>query len=63
MDAAERDDAGGDRGGGRVSRVGGAYGGDAAYASKAGDHYVRGASAKAEALGLLFFIKTKRVMY
>ena len=45
----------GDRRTDGVFRVGGAYRGKAASAPKAGDHYVRGASAKAGALGLLFF--------
>ena len=52
MDAAERHDAGGDRRGRGVSGVGGADGRAAPHAEKAGDHYVRRASAKAEALGL-----------
>lgn len=55
MHAPERDDMRGDRGGDGVFRVGGAYRGKAASAPKAGDHYVRGAAAKAGALIILFF--------
>lgn len=44
----------GDRTGRWVFRIGCAYRGEAAYASKARDHSVRGAAAKAEALIILF---------
>ena len=54
FDDAEGDDARGDCGGRGVSRVGCPYSREAASFAKAGYYYVRGASAKAGSLGLIF---------